>query len=153
MVDWEYRGSAVHTILIYSYQKKANAEFARLGERRTYCTCLLLQIKRAGSLFERGVSIIFKGKKMTRIISLNTTLKSLENQNASQTQHKRAAKKDFWWNKLEMYRFTSQITWRNHLTSPRLQRTTWALFIQMEGAEAPKGMDYKEKSSAGAFDV
>lgn len=87
----------------------------------------------------------FKGKKMTHIISLNTTLKFLENQNASQKQHKRSAKKDFWRNKLEMYRLTSQITWCHHLTSPRLQRATWALFIQMERAKAPKGMDYEGK--------
>lgn len=75
--------------------KESQAEFSLLREGLTYCTCLLLEIKRAGSLFERGVSLIFKGKKMTHIISLNTTLKSLENQNASQKQHKRAAKKDF----------------------------------------------------------
>lgn len=50
-----------------------------------------------------------------------------------------------------MYRLTSQITRCHHLTSPGLQRTARALFIQMEGADAAKGMNYKEKSSAGAF--
>lgn len=93
MVNWEYRGSAVHTILIYSYQKKV--KFCSFGKRLTYCACLLLKIKRARLLLERGVSLSFKEKKTTHIISLNTTLKSLENQNASQKQHKRAAKEDF----------------------------------------------------------
>lgn len=79
----------------FSVSKESQAEFAPLGERLTYYTCLLLEIKRAGILFEIGISFIFKEQQMTRITSLNTTLKSLENQNAPQKQHKRAAKRDF----------------------------------------------------------
>lgn len=61
MADWEYRGSSVHTILIPAYQKRAERSLLFSGERRTYCTCLLLQIKRGGaSFFEIGVSFIFQ---------------------------------------------------------------------------------------------
>lgn len=43
-----------------SLSKENQAEFALLGEKRTHCTCLLLEIKRAGTLFEIGTSFIFK---------------------------------------------------------------------------------------------
>ena len=80
----------------FSVSKESQAEFAPLAEKLTYCTCLLLlEIKQAGILFEIGISFIFKEQQMTRITSLNTTLKALENQNAPQQQHKRAAKRDF----------------------------------------------------------
>lgn len=79
----------------FSISKESPAEFALHGERLTYCTCLLLEIKGMGILFEIRISFIFKERQMTRITSLNTTLKSLENQNATQKQHKRAAKRDF----------------------------------------------------------
>lgn len=79
----------------FSLSKESQAEFALHGEKLTYCTCLLLEIKRTEILFEIGISFIFKELQMTRITSLNTTLKSLENQNAPQKQHKRAAKRDF----------------------------------------------------------
>lgn len=67
MVDWEYRGSLVHTILIRSYQKTAERCLLDLC-RGLHITHVLLRL--------RGVALIFKGEKMTRIISLNTTLKS-----------------------------------------------------------------------------
>lgn len=53
-----------------------------------------------------------------------------------------------------MDRLSSQITWGDHLTSPGLQRTTWALFIQMERADAAKGIDIVRKNhQQGPFDV
>lgn len=53
-----------------------------------------------------------------------------------------------------MDRLSSQITWCDHLTSPGLQRTTWALFIQMERADAAKGIDVVRKNhQQGPFDV
>lgn len=45
-----------------------------------------------------------------------------------------------------MYRSTFQITWCDQLTSPGLQRTARALFIQMERADAPKGIDIIRKT-------
>lgn len=42
-----------------------------------------------------GTAFIFKEQQMSCVTSLNTTLKSLENWNVSQKQHKRAAKRDF----------------------------------------------------------
>lgn len=95
IVDWEYRGSAVHTILISPYQKKAKQSLPVLVRDLHIVQVCFLRYKRAGILFEIGISFIFKEQQMTRITSLNTTLKSLENQNAPQKQHKRAAKRDF----------------------------------------------------------
>lgn len=40
MVDWEYRGSSVHTILIHSLSKDSPAMFARLVRRLTHHTCV-----------------------------------------------------------------------------------------------------------------
>lgn len=70
-------------------------EFALLGKRGTYCTCLPREIKRFGILFEIGIAFIFKERQMSRNTSVNTTLKSLDNLNAPQKEHKRAAKRDF----------------------------------------------------------
>lgn len=95
MVDWEYSRQCGSYNIDFSLSKESQVEFALLGERLTYCTCLPLQIKKARALFEIGISFIFKEQQMTRITSLNTTLKSLENLNAPQKQHKRAAKSDF----------------------------------------------------------
>lgn len=76
MVDWEYRSSAVHTILISPYQKKAKQSLLFSVRNLHIVHVCFLEIKRAGILFEIGVSFIFKEQQMTRITSLNTTLKS-----------------------------------------------------------------------------
>lgn len=51
IANWEYRGSKFHAILISPLSKESHAVFAHLGERLTYCTCLLLEIKRAGFFY------------------------------------------------------------------------------------------------------
>lgn len=47
MVDWEYSRQCGSYNIDFSLSKESQAEFALLGERLAYCTCLLLEIKRA----------------------------------------------------------------------------------------------------------
>lgn len=72
--------------------KENQAMFALLVERLTYHTCVASADKSVEMLLERGVALIFKGEKMTHIISLNTTLKSPQNQKASEKPHKKLLK-------------------------------------------------------------
>lgn len=90
-----YRTTALHIILISPYQKKTKQGLLYFAFIDFYNVCLLLQIKRDRILFEIGTSFIFKERQMTRITSLNTTLKSLEISTGLREKHKRAAKRDF----------------------------------------------------------
>lgn len=131
--------------------KESQAMFALLVEGLTHRTCVESTAKTAFG--ERCCFHFQRGEDDSHYISKYHFEIHPQNQKKTlKKQHKGAVKRDFffWWNKLEMYRSIRQITWCDQLTSPRLQRSTRALFIQME---APKGMDYKERSSAEAFDV
>jgi len=95
IVNWGYRGSAFHAILIPPHQKKAKQSLLFTVRDLHIVHVCFLRLKRAKIIFVIGTSFIFKEYQMSHVTSLNTTLKSLENQNAPQKQHKRAAKRDF----------------------------------------------------------